>query len=199
MTKTILTLLVVLALPALLLAEGENEIKMTPSHDKAAEEQAAAPKETIGSVAGIQWHVPGDWTIAPEKPMRVATYQIAAVEGDSSKAECAVYYFGPDQGGSVEANIKRWIGQMKEPASVERSDLESALGKVALLEVTGTYKESAGPMMAVKAEHPGWKLIGAVVPGPQGSVFFKLTGPAATVTKVRALFVEMLKSATPAN
>jgi len=183
----------------MLMAEGENEIKMTSSHSKAEEAKSDTTSEMIGSVAGMQWHIPGDWTLAPEKPMRVATYLIAPVEEDKEKAECAVYYFGPNQGGAVDANIKRWIGQMKEPGEVQRSDIETELGKIAVVEVTGTYKESAGPMMAVKAEHPGWTLIGAVVPAPQGDVFFKLTGPNATVAKVHELFTEMLKSATPAS
>lgn len=199
MTKIILTLLVVLALPAMLMAEGENEIKMTSSHSKAAEAKSDTTAEMIGAVAGMQWHIPSGWTMAPEKPMRVATYQVAAVEEDSEKAECAVYYFGPGQGGAVDANIKRWIGQMKEPGEVQRSDMETDLGKIAIVEVSGTYKESAGPMMAVKAEHPGWTLIGAVVPGPEGDVFFKLTGPNATVAKVHELFTEMLKSAAASS
>jgi hypothetical protein len=49
-------------------------------------------------------------------------------------------------------------------------------------------------MMAVKAEHPGWTLAGAIVEAPGGNVFFKLTGPQATVEMVWDEFLEMLKS-----
>jgi len=40
--------------------------------------------------------------------MRAAQYTV----GD---AECVVYFFGPGQGGTVEANIARWSGQFAAP------------------------------------------------------------------------------------
>ena len=40
-----------------------------------------------------------------QRPMRLATYTVAP------DAECGVYFFGSGQGGSVEANLDRWIGQ----------------------------------------------------------------------------------------
>ena len=198
MTRLTIILLAIIALTASLWADEEKTPQMLSSHSSAAAEKAT-PQDSIGSVAGLQWHIPEGWTLGPEKPMRFATYQIAAVEADSTKPECAVYYFGPGQGGDVEGNIKRWIGQMKEPEKVERSELETKLGKIALVDISGTYKESGGPMMATSALHPNWILLGAIVPSPQGSVFFKLTGPQATVTKVHELFIEMLKSATPTS
>ena len=37
--------------------------------------------------------------------MRAATYTIAVVPGDQGPAECVVNYFGPGQGGTVDANV----------------------------------------------------------------------------------------------
>ena len=47
--------------------------------------------------------------------MRAASYTIPPAAGDSEGGECVVYYFGSGQGGGVEANIKRWIGQFTAP------------------------------------------------------------------------------------
>ena len=45
-----------------------------------------------------------------------------------------------------------------------------------------------------QASQPDHELLGAIVEGPAGSVFFKLTGPAATVNAATAGFERMLAS-----
>src|SRR5262245_30928276 len=51
----------------------------------------------------------------PTSSMRVSQYQLPAAAGDSEGASLVVYYFGAGQGGSVDANLERWIGQMQSP------------------------------------------------------------------------------------
>ena len=46
--------------------------------------------------------------------MRVAQYALPHAAGDTQDAELVVYYFG-GSGGTVEANIERWVGQMQQP------------------------------------------------------------------------------------
>jgi hypothetical protein len=67
------------------------------------------------TTAGVRWTAPAAWTAQAERPMRAATYAIPAAPGDKEEGECAVYYFGRSQGGSVEANLKRWIAQFEQP------------------------------------------------------------------------------------
>ena len=50
--------------------------------------------------------------------------------------------------------------------------------------------------MGPKTPKPGYKLLGAIVEGPGGNVFFKLTGPAKTVEAARADFNKLLKGVT---
>ena len=40
----------------------------------------------------------------------------------------------------------------------------------------------------------GYRLLGAIVEGPSGEVFFKLTGPAKTVAAAQGEFQTLLKS-----
>jgi hypothetical protein len=40
----------------------------------------------------------------------------------------------------------------------------------------------------------GYRLLGAIVEGPDGDIFFKLTGPAKTVAAAQDEFQAMLKS-----
>jgi hypothetical protein len=44
------------------------------------------------------------------------------------------------------------------------------------------------------AGQPGYRLLGAVVEGRQGSVFFKFTGPAKTVAQNQSAFEKMLST-----
>src|SRR5580704_17071265 len=60
------------------------------------------------SCAGVHWTMPPAWKADAQRPMRLATYMVAP------GGECGVYYFGPGQGGSVQANLDRWIGQFLE-------------------------------------------------------------------------------------
>jgi hypothetical protein len=136
---------------------------------------------TPTAAAGVRWSLPVRWTVQAERPMRVATYSISPAPGDAEGAECAVYYFGANQGGGVDANFERWIGQFQPATSSKRSTRQVDGLEVSLLDVTGTYTAPAGPMMKSQGSKPGWRLRGAIVGGPGGSVFFKLTGPKKTV------------------
>src|SRR2546426_11507824 len=64
------------------------------------------------SVAGLKWTPPAGWKTEGPRPMRAATYTVAATARDTGSAECVVYFFGSGQGGSVEANLERWKGQV---------------------------------------------------------------------------------------
>jgi hypothetical protein len=132
--------------------------------------------------------------------MRAATYTVPRSGGDAEDGEVAVFYFGPGQGGSVDANVKRWIGQFTAPgggpadklAKVSKADAKGL--PVTRIDLTGTYKPAGGPMMQAGAPKPGYRLLGAIVEGPQGAVFFKFTGPAKTIAAHQAAFEGMIGS-----
>lgn len=160
----------------------------------------ASPASGIPTQAGgLQWSAPENWTAEAERPMRAATYRVPSAADDTEAGECAVFYFGPNEGGGVEANIDRWIGQMKQPdgsssaAKAKTRKLNGAL-PITLVDLTGTYMAIGGPMMQVTAEKPGFRLIGAIVQGPQGAVFFKFTGPEKTVEANAAKFLAMVQA-----
>jgi hypothetical protein len=139
------------------------------------------------SGAGIHWTVPSTWKSEGERPMRLATYQIP------EDGECAVYYFGQGQGGSVEANIDRWKGQFegsKDAPKVEKRTIHGL--KVTTLDVSGAYTGMGGPRAPQGPPKQGYRLLGAIVEGPQGSIFFKFAGPTKTVAQNQSAFEKML-------
>jgi hypothetical protein len=160
---------------------------------------STAPSGGMGAtIAGIQWTVPQSWTPQPERPMRVATYSIpaaAAAEG----GECAVFFFGSGQGGDVRSNIDRWVGQFKTESKPEESTRTVNGINVTTVKVAGTYLAPSGPMMQSSGEKPGYLLIGTIVEAPEGAVFFKATGPAATMNAAEADIKALVDSVKKVN
>jgi hypothetical protein len=141
------------------------------------------------SGAGIHWTAPSNWKAQGERPMRLATYQIP------DGAECAVYYFGAGQGGGVQANIDRWIGQFQGSKTAPKVDKRTISGlKVTTVDVSGAYTGMGGPSAPEGPPKQDYRLLGAIVEGPQGSVFFKFTGPAKTVADNQGTFEKLLST-----
>ncbi len=110
------------------------------------------------------------------------------------RGECAVYFFGSGQGGSVDANVDRWVGQFVQ-ANGRSSKSAAKIAKEAIhgwpvttVDVSGAYTGMGGASMS------DYRMLAAIVEGPQGSVFFKFTGPAKTIAANQANFDKMLAS-----
>lgn len=147
-----------------------------------------------GHAAGIRWTRPARWIAEAQRPMRVATYRIPAAPGDAEEAECGAFYFGPGQGGSVAANLRRWGAEFTEPTSAQQDQEIVSNLIVHTLSITGTYLATAGPMGPVTAKKHHFRLLGAIAEAPDGLVFFKLTGPEKTVAAAEPEFRGMLAS-----
>jgi hypothetical protein len=150
------------------------------------------------SAAGIRWTMPAGWKVEAPRPMRAATYSITPIAGDEGIAECVVNYFGPGQGGGVDANIDRWKGQVQgpdgkpAPAKIDKRKVGGV--PITIIDASGSYTGMGGPMAASPKAIPGYRLLGAIVEGPGGSVFFKLTGPAKTIAAQQNNFDQLLAS-----
>ena len=158
----------------------------------------AAAAAWADGAAGIHWTVPSTWKAQAQRAMRVATYDVPPAAGDKDAGECAVYSFGSGQGGAIDANIQRWIGQFeatggKPPAADTKKRTINGFA-VTTIDVSGTYLGMGGPMAGSHASQPNYRLLGAIVEAPQGNVFFKFTGPKKTVTAHQAEFDKLLAS-----
>jgi hypothetical protein len=151
--------------------------------------EKAAPTEPARA-GGLTWEAPAPFVRrAPRSSMRVAEYGLAS----EPLAEFGVFYFGADQGGSVEANMTRWVGQFTQPDGSEtkpkRSQRKVSGIEVELIEAHGVYSGGmAMPGAPAPATQPDAMLLGAIAKGPLGSVFFKLVGPRAALEGARGAF-----------
>ncbi|MBI4445018.1 MAG: hypothetical protein HY645_03840 [Acidobacteria bacterium] len=147
----------------------------------------------------LNYSAPPEWIVeTPSSPVRKAQYRLPKVSGDSEDAELAVFFF-PGQGGSVEANLDRWIGQFTKPDGSPAKDASKITNKdingisLTIVDVSGTYNASMGPMTDAKPK-PGYRMIAAIAESANGPWFFKLTGPAGTVTKWESSFNDFLQT-----
>ena len=150
----------------------------------------------------LSFRVPADWIQqTPASSMRKAQFEIPAKNDDKEAASLVVYYFGPNQGGSVEANLKRWEQQFEVPegtslAEVKKMEEKRLAGlNVTILELAGAYVAPISPRNPnVRHNKPNFRLFAAVVETVDGPFFFKILGPKGTVTKHEGAFDGFLAS-----
>jgi hypothetical protein len=157
------------------------------------------------SAGGLRWTMPAGWKAEAARPMRAATYTIAPSSGDRDSAECAVFFFGAGQGGSVADNIDRWRSQIQgpgdnvgKPAPAKIDKRQSRGLSITMVDASGAYTGMGGPMAGSQRAVPGYRLLGAVVEGPRGNnIFIKFTGPAKTIAANQPKFDQLLASFQP--
>lgn len=155
---------------------------------------------SLASLAGLAFAAPPGWkAVATSSSMRVAQFALPRAAGDPADAELVVYYFG-GSGGTVEANIERWLGQMHQPdgkssSAAARHESRTVNGlKVTLVDVSGTYVAEMTPGAKERHNSANFRLRAAVIETPNGPYFIKLTGPAKTIAASEKAFEAFLAS-----
>ncbi|MGH9932216.1 MAG: hypothetical protein ACREA9_23690 [Pyrinomonadaceae bacterium] len=166
----------------------------TPPSGSSAPPTQAAPGE-------IHYKVPEGWTVGKAtSEMRLAQYKLPKAEGDGEDALLVLFYFGPGQGGTPQANIERWVDMVKQPdgsASQDKARMETLTVnglRVSTVDVMGNYSGGMSQDSAPKDAKAIYRLRGAVIETPKGSYFAKLTGPEKTVKRWEKAFDDYIKS-----
>lgn len=157
-------------------------------------------ESAAGTAGSVVYEIPAGWQEEkPRSAMRQAQYRLARAEGDIEDGELAVFHF-PGEGGSIRANVDRWVGQfsdengqpLTEPELLEEKTVNGT--RVTIVGASGTYSASMGGPMSPRTEKPGFRMLAAIIETPDGPWFFKLTGPQATISKWEASFQEFTDS-----
>jgi hypothetical protein len=166
-------------------------------HDEAPAAHARVDRHPDAEdfAGGIAWHVvPPLSPRAPSSPMRAAEYVVS----DHPEATLAVFHFGVGEGGSVDDNIDRWVDQFTQPDGRSSRDVaiithgEAGGLPVTYVDVSGAFRGMRGGETAVSADDQ--RMLGAIVEGPEGLVFFKLSGPNAVVGTAADAFAATIAS-----
>ncbi|MBV9126722.1 MAG: hypothetical protein JO117_01410 [Verrucomicrobia bacterium] len=143
---------------------------------------------------------PASFSWMPVNPagMRKAQLKFADPASPSGPGVDVVFFhFGTGQGGGVEANISRWLGQFSETGDKLNPVVETATvggTKVTRVRVErGTF--SSGMPGGPTTPMADYGMQGAILESAQGDVFIKMTGPAAAVKAASADFEALVSSA----
>jgi hypothetical protein len=163
----------------------------------------AGPAEPVTSPGGLTFTAPDGWEQQDASSrMRVVQYVLPRAEGDDEDASLVIYYFGGGQGGSVEANVERWLAQFRQPDGSSNEDAaELSEGQVAgldthFVDVSGTFVAETRPGSGERVNKPGFRMLAAIVLAPGGPHFLKLVGPEDTVARWEESWEEFLDDVT---
>lgn len=173
----------------------------SPVTSTPASQPSAATPPAPKAVGGLVWDAqPPLVRRQPRTPVRAAEY---GVEGDA-QAELVVFYMGNQPTGSIDANVQRWLIQFEQPDGsdtaqrAKQRELDVAGLAVHTVEVSGVYTgPTTLPSVSPGSPLPQSTLLGAIVKGPKGDVFFKLIGSRPTVERARDAFERLLRSIRP--
>ena len=195
------TFIVVITLALTCLSCSKGSVSGGPRSSPSQTAASSAPSSQLAVAGDVSYKVPEGWTVEkPTSEMRVAQYKLPKAAGDGEDALLVVYYFGPGQGGTAQANIDRWVNQVKQPdgsASQDKAKTETMTVnglQVSTVDVKGTYSGGMSQDSTPKDANSIYRLRGAVIETPKGSYFVKLTGPEKTVTHWDQAFNDYIKS-----
>ena len=130
--------------------------------------------------------------------MRAASYAYVPLEEDTMDANLAVFHFGKGQGGTIEANIARWISQFslpdgRDPATAAiRYDRQVGGYPAHVVTLFGIYNEAVRPMSQEKVARENYRLVAIIVEASGGNVFFTLTRPEFTAKIMIEAFITII-------
>lgn len=173
--------------------DASSSSRASESNDEPS--SAASPFEPIAG--GVGWTAEEPFVYRrPSNDMRDAQYDVQNARG----VVLIVSHFDPDVGGGgdVMENVRRWTGQFDERGRVASAPEEREINDlpVTRIDVSGTFVGRMGMGPRGQAR-PSWRMMGAIVEGPQGLVFFKLIGPAAGVEVAQEAFEQLVLSIHP--
>lgn len=191
--KKIITLIILISMILLVASCGKKAEQTETVEPTVATHVSGSPV----SIAGVTFTPTENWVDVGPSGMRKASYYLTAVEGDVDSATVTVFYFGPSGGGTIEANLDRWITQMSQSdgsdshnvSKMNEMDVDSMTAHT--LEVPGLF--AAGGMMGTPELKENYLMVGVVLEAPEGNLFFKLTGPENTAKAMADELIEMVK------
>ena len=172
----------------------------TAGNSQSAPHAAAATQVTstatsdpkVIEIAGLKMPKPVSWTWEfPSMQFRSLQYAIPAPGGATGAAELVFSVFAAGDGGPIDANVQRWVGQFRgpdgSPGTPKIEDRVVGGIQVKFIELAGSYQG-----MGQAAPRPGVMQLSAIIQQPTSTVFVRLVGPAATVESARQDFMAMI-------
>ncbi|MFI4876811.1 MAG: hypothetical protein ACIALR_15780 [Blastopirellula sp. JB062] len=152
---------------------------------------AAEPTKLELSDGKMSLVAPEGWKkVAPK--VRIIDYEFNVPGEKEADGEGRVTIMGA--GGSVEANIDRWVGQFAGADKKPTQELKVAGQTVHLVDISGDFKDQRGPFARAELKKD-YRMLGAIIQTEKaGQYFIKFTGPKTTVAQNEKAFKAMVDS-----
>lgn len=164
---------------------------------------AAAVADGVLSLPGVTFSVPEGWVHKPATSGMglVAIFSLASIEAEGPPVEVRITHY-PNMKGMNDANIDRWLGQVRTPdggpTPREGAKIsERTLGGVTLtiIDALGAVPEGSGMAMDGGPTTKNGRMIAAIVDHERGPHFIKVSGDSATVDRWAESVYAFLNSA----
>ncbi|EAQ76851.1 hypothetical protein [Blastopirellula marina] len=152
---------------------------------------AAEPEKLELSDGKMSLVAPESWKkVAPK--VRIIDFEFeapaAAEGGDTGR----ITIMGA--GGSIEANVDRWVGQFAGAVKQPMKEEKVAGQTVYLVDISGDFRDQRGPFAQAEIKKD-YRMLGAIIKTEKaGQYFIKFTGPKTTVEHNEKAFKAMVNS-----
>jgi hypothetical protein len=148
----------------------------------------AAPTPTPATSAALRWTTPPGWVEESASGMRLASFR---VESGGVTGLCTIVQLAGD-GGGLEANIRRWMGQLKLPVPPD-AELRAFAERQETLRTRGGFTGRVVDLAPLgPPEAPS--MLALFLDAGERTVFVKFTAPAAWLAEHRAEFTALCES-----
>jgi hypothetical protein len=156
------------------------------------------PEQIVLAEGKIKLDVPSSWK--KEKPRtRIVDFEFSIPAVEDDKIDGRVTVMGA--GGSIDANIGRWVTQFVQPdrtATSERTIREEkkiAGQTVHLVDITGDFKDQPRGPFGPTVMREKYRMLGAIIVTDKlGQYFVKAYGPRRTIAENEEAFKKLVDS-----
>jgi len=153
---------------------------------------SSSPQPVAFRVGPLRFDRPESWRWAPPSgSFRAAQLEKKAPDG--TLLTLTFSRFPSSNGGSVQANLDRWIAQFTPPPPSHPETKNGTEGSVTFLRLEGTLR--GGTPGGPQKDLPHALLLGAILEAGGEQIIMKLTGPASAVTTAEKEFLRLAETA----
>lgn len=152
---------------------------------------AESPPPAPAVAGALRWSTPEGWEETPGTGMRLASFKI----GDTDNSgQCTIVILSGAAGG-LEANVKRWIGQLGLQVP-EGDAFRTMMDRQETLTTRGGFPGVLVDLIELSDAQPGASesMIAGVITAGARTVFVKFTGPVALLNKEKENLASLCRS-----
>ncbi len=185
---------------------GESPSQASPAKEGTKEKKVELKKVVVAEKR-LELMVPATWKERARQnniiEKEFAVYEVPLKEGEEPKEDTPSGRLTlSESGGSVEQNMRRWIGQFRLGRDADGEDavqqevIELEGATLHLLDISGTYFDAPRGPLGPKVERTDYRMLGAIIEIEEGPRYFvKFYGPQKIVAAGAKDFRKMVRTA----